>query len=198
MDLWIFNPADKEMVQAKKFSIDNSVNNEARNPFTPVIGEITLKQKENVKETKNLIGYNIYYAYESDPFAYLDASTDTTYSHQEAGWINGLHIYYVTANYFEGESSPSNIATAVISGNSEAEIEKIQIFPNPVWDIVRIVSYEDILNIIIINSKGQIVYRNSEIGESQIEVNLENLPVGIFQIRIETGNRWLNKKIIKK
>ncbi|MEZ5082708.1 MAG: T9SS type A sorting domain-containing protein [Bacteroidales bacterium] len=198
MDLWIFNPEDKKLVQAKKFKVDNTGNPDVRKPYTPVIGEITLNQKENVKENKSLTGYNVYYAHESEPFSFLDQATDTTYSHENAGLITGMHNYYVTSNYDEGESEPSNIASEYISGISENEIGNMEIYPNPILDVVTIETDQRIVNLQVINSNGLVVFEEQNINLNNTQIDLGKQASGIFNIRIETEEGWINRKIIKK
>jgi len=108
LDLWIWTPYNKQVVKAKKVKVNNLNITRARNPYTPVDDEVSTTPKDNLG--KALLGYNIYYSYESDPFEFLDSSVDTTYLHAEAGNVYGNHYYYVTALYEEGESLPSNTA----------------------------------------------------------------------------------------
>ena len=199
MDLWIFNPSDKKMVQAKKFVVDNSNNPDVRMPYTPVIGEVILEQKEKVdcSKEKALQGYNIHYSHESDPFELLDVAYDTTYVHEEAGLILGMHNYYVTADYTEGESEPSEVASEYISGISDMEIENFDIYPNPILDMVNIETDRDILSVIVLNAQGQVVFEKNSITTNKYQINMENQPAGIFNIRIETADGWSTKKIIK-
>ncbi|MEZ5197268.1 MAG: hypothetical protein R2764_12970 [Bacteroidales bacterium] len=131
LDLWIWAPNQEKVVKAQKLNVNNE-KAKARAPYNPIKGDITVNQKE--KASKALLGYNIYYAHNEDPFEYLDQSFDTTYTHIDAENIIGIHNYYVKANYEEGESEPSNIATEVISKIEDHNTGDIQIYPNPVMD----------------------------------------------------------------
>jgi len=200
MNLWIFNPAEKKMVQAKKFKVDNSGNTDVRKPYSPFKGEITLNQKEsgNGKDSKSLTGYNIYYAHNEDPFNYLDMATDTTYLHEGAGMIIGSHNYYVTANYEEGESNPSNIATEIISGIDEQKVAGITVYPNPMADVLTLSANTTISAIRIIDSRGILVVYNEGIEKNKIKIDVSNLPTGLYNIGVQVKSGWFNQKVIKK
>ncbi len=195
LDLWIWAPVSEEMVQPQKVKLNN-LNANARKPFVPVNGDVIIDQK--VKGGKALLGYNIYYAHESDPFEFLDSSVDTTYSHAGAGYIYGNHYYYLRSLYEEGESLPSDTAQEFISGISENALDNIQIYPNPVVDVINIKTDFDILSVLVVNSKGQVVLSEEGIKSSNYQINVANQPAGIFNIRIETENGWINRKMIKK
>jgi hypothetical protein len=194
LDLWIWAPTKNKIVKAQKMNVDNT-DIEARESFVPVKGEIAVDQK--IKGGKALLGYNVYYAHESDPFLFLDSTTDTTYMHDEAGLILGLHNYYVTANYEEGESEASNIATEYISGIDEMGSDRIQLYPNPVADMLTIKVDNEIESILLVNSKGQIVLSEKGIKSKNHKINMGNQPAGIFNVRIETSMGWLSHKVIK-
>jgi hypothetical protein len=195
LDLWIWAPASKEMVQPQKVKLNN-INTIARMPFVPVNGDVIVEQK--VKGGKALLGYNVYYAHEADPYEFVEMSFDTTYTHSGAGMILGLHNYYVTAQYEEGESDASNIATEYISGISENGFDNLHIYPNPVIDVLHINSDEEIDQIQVININGQIVHEANSIEMNSIQINLSNQPAGIYNVRIQLYNSWMNHKIIKK
>ncbi len=196
LDLWIWAPYDKKMVQAKKVKLDNSNNPKARNPFTHVNALVT-PTTEN-KSCKALLGYNIYYSYLSEPFTMIDNTMDTTYTHVEAALIPGLHKYQVTANYEEGESDPSNMATVLISDVDEMTIGETGIYPNPFTESMLVNSVSTITSIVVVNNHGQVVYEHEGLNVNSIDIDLGNEPSGIYNIRLKTEKGWINKKAIKK
>ena len=195
LNLWIFAPVSKELVKAPKLTVDNSGIN-ARNVFTPVKGEITVQQDE--KSSKALTGYNVYYAYDQEDFELLDNSLDTTYSHIGMATVNGLHRYYVTSTYEEGESGPSNIEVVLIDGIENASLESDLVYPNPFTNEVNVKLEENIIAVKVINAQGQVVFENEQLNSSTIEINLGDQPAGIYNLRIETEEGWENHKMIKK
>jgi len=195
LDLWIWAPTSNKQVKAPKMKVDNS-NIIARAPFIPVNEVMTVKQTE--KGGKALVGYNVYYSHESDPFELLDVATDTTYTHAEAGMYQGLHNYYVKASYEEGESGASNTATEYIDGISDNMMDNLSVYPNPILDVVNIETDVNILSVKIVNSNGQVIFAEENISLKKYQLNLENQSTGIYNIRIETEDGWINRKMIKK
>ncbi|TXI67684.1 MAG: T9SS type A sorting domain-containing protein [Flavobacterium sp.] len=76
-------------------------------------------------------------------------------------------------------------------------IDNFKLSPNPVIDNLNIESDNQIINIIIYNQLGQIIFSN-EINDNKRTLDLSNLSSGIYTIFIETNARTLNKKIIKQ
>ena len=74
----------------------------------------------------------------------------------------------------------------VITGISEAEIQ-INIFPNPANDILNITSSEQISEIEIVNTLGQVV-KCMEVNADNAVCNVEDLTSGVYVVRIRTMN----------
>jgi hypothetical protein len=196
LNLWIFAPVAKKTVMAPKAVVDNSMITSARNEFEPVKGEIAVNQTE--KSSKALIGYNVYYAYDQADFDYLDNTIDTTYVHEGMGAVNGLHKYYVTSAYEEGESGPSNIEIILIDGIENLVNGSELVYPNPFTDEINIQFENNIYAVKVINSSGQVILWEDQINNEFYKINLESQPTGIYNIRIESENGWINRKVIKK
>jgi hypothetical protein len=196
LNLWIFAPVAKKTVMAPKAVVDNSMITSARNEFEPVKGEIAVNQTE--KSSKALIGYNVYYAYDQADFDYLDNTIDTTYVHEGMGAVNGLHKYYVTSAYEEGESGPSNIEIILIDGIENLVNGSELVYPNPFTDEINIQFENNIYAVKVINSSGQMILWEDQINNEFYKINLESQPTGIYNIRIESENGWINRKVIKK
>jgi hypothetical protein len=195
LDLWIWAPTKGEKIQAEKVKLNNT-NAIARGPFVPVNGDVIVDQK--IKGGKALTGYNVYYAYDPDPFTQITNVPDTTYSHIGMATVPGLHKYYVTAQYEEGESDASNEASVLISSVDENMGDGINIFPNPFSEVVYVNTDETIISVSVVNSKGQVVFEEQKINTNQYQIDLKNHLAGIYHVRIETENGWINRKMIKK
>jgi len=196
LNLWIFAPVDKKLVMAPKIYVDNTDNSNARNAFTPVKGEIEVLQKE--KSSKALIGYNVYYAYDQADFELLENVIDTTYTHTGMAAVNGLHRYYVTSTYEEGESGASNTEVILIDGIENASLGSDLVYPNPFTTQVNVKLDQEIKSVKVINAHGQVVFETEQLNSSDLQINLENQPAGIYNLRIETQDGWTNHKMIKK
>ncbi len=76
------------------------------------------------------------------------------------------------------------------------EINCIQVFPNPVFNILTITG-DDIISIKLINSNGQLV-ESKTVNTIITSFNLNKLTEGIYFVEIITNNNIVYKKIIKE
>ena len=193
MDLWIMTAGDQILVKPPKYQATGLSTGAPRLSGTTLpAGEYTLKQSAN--ETKDLLGYNVYYSLDPAPYSLLDFTTQTTYTHVDPGWI-GYHCYYVTAVYDEGESEPSNIACVLGDNINEQRVDLISVYPNPATDLINIKSSSLIGSIIIYNQTGQIV-ATEKANDKHSQLNLSQYNPGIYLLRIETEKGVVSKRII--
>ncbi|MCD4695908.1 MAG: S8 family serine peptidase [Bacteroidales bacterium] len=85
-----------------------------------------------------------------------------------------------------------SIATNIDTYNTT----EILLYPNPAKDKIFIVCKDNIQSVEIFNNSGQVVKKPGS-NIKQIEINIADLPDGIYFIRIQTGNEFISKKIIK-
>ena len=71
------------------------------------------------------------------------------------------------------------------SGVEENEIAYLQIFPNPVGNILNITSSEEISSVEIVNTLGQVVLQMDVNDESAV-CDVENLPSGVYVVNVRT------------
>lgn len=69
------------------------------------------------------------------------------------------------------------------SGVEENEISDLQIYPNPVGNILNITSSEEISSVEIVNTLGQVVLQMDVDGESAV-CDVENLPSGVYVVKV--------------
>ncbi|MDP8285096.1 MAG: carboxypeptidase-like regulatory domain-containing protein, partial [Candidatus Electryonea clarkiae] len=114
MDLWILADETDVPVQAQVFPAQISHNQPTRNPVTNQnITSVSTVQKVNTNTSSreaDLLGYNVYEATKGF-VSYLDGENNT-YFIDDIVAVDVPYTYCVTAVYDEGESSPSNMATA--------------------------------------------------------------------------------------
>ena len=92
----------------------------------------------------------------------------------------------------DGLYSVVNITKISPEANFE---ETTSIFPNPATDKITIQSSSVINKIVIINSIGQVMYKESH-NSNLINIKTENYNPGIYIIQIENNNEIINKKIM--
>jgi hypothetical protein len=88
-------------------------------------------------------------------------------------------------------------STVGIEDNTTKKLESAIMFPNPATDVLFIDSKNEILNLKVVNTAGQVVYNeNVNLLKTQLEVN--NLQTGIYFVQVETINGISTQKIIVK
>jgi hypothetical protein len=142
-----------------------------------------------------LTGYSIYYAYDGGDFNLLANTEETSYIVESPG--NGLHAYYLTAVYDEGESEPTNIEEILLTGMDEFESDRISVFPNPASNFVVLRSDEPISSVRLYDYTGKILWGKSM--QCKIhKIDISKLKPGIYLLLMETGSKSVSRQIIKK
>jgi len=144
-------------------------------------------------QLKELVGYNVYYSYESEPFEVLANVTEATYTHESPDI--GLHQYYVTAVYSTGESDPTNTVEVLITGIENQPDRAFQIYPNPASDIVNISSNFIIKYLSVYNHSGHMVCAET-INNRACQYNVSRFSPGLYFFRIETTEGVKSKRIV--
>jgi len=144
---------------------------------------------------KELTGYNIYYSLNSAGFELLANTTETSYIIESPG--AGLHAYYLTAVYDEGESEPTDTLDVTLTSDNEIHAENISLFPNPASDVVYLKSDETITSVTVFSYTGQIVIREN-INTELYKLDISQLKQGIYFLIMETGNKQVSRQIVKK
>ena len=98
------------------------------------------------------------------------------------------HFTAVTLNWV-----PAGLGTEQIENE-----QNVSISPNPSYDGVFTVNYEKANRITVTNIYGSILYEEnlSESIASSREVDLHNLPSGIYFFTIFNGERFIQKKVL--
>jgi mannan endo-1,4-beta-mannosidase len=87
--------------------------------------------------------------------------------------------------------------------SSEREISKsIELYPNPSSDVLKIKGYQNIVDVDIINSTGQVVKTIRNFNGNDAEVDVKSLPRGLYTVRItlgvkESAERKVAGKVLK-
>ncbi len=109
--------------------------------------------------------------------------------------MESMYDSYVSDVYPEGDGKYS-IVNIIKASLPEAE-EIISIYPNPATENISIISTNEIFEVSILNGFGQSVYE-SQIYDTNIQINTSNLESGIYIIRIKTINGLKTQKFIIK
>lgn len=104
-----------------------------------------------------------------------------------AGWgpaSNDYHFRLIT-----------NGNTVGVEENMTAAIDNAICFPNPAVDVLYISSKNEILNLTVISTSGQVVLKRSP-NTLNAELKISSLPAGVYFVQVETVNGISPKKII--
>lgn len=95
-----------------------------------------------------------------------------------------------------------NVAAPVGIKETNKSLSSFEIFPNPATEMTSVLvnsakSFDS--QLIVFNSIGAVVYQKQVAiveGKNKIEVNVENLPVGVYFTSIKTAETTITKKLI--
>jgi len=152
-------------------------------------------------------GYYLDVAYDDDfnqmvpGYNNLDVGSNSTYI------VNGFEsfpCYYRVRGYNALYTSDNSNTITVLETTTADDISKnidafVQIFPNPVHDNVSIeILYQKEISFIeIVNIQGTIVKRH-KFANNQNSINVEDLPKGIYFIRIQNDTGYIVEKFVKQ
>jgi|SRR5690606_13650946 len=120
-------------------------------------------------------------------YGYWEFATDNT-------WMDG--IYTITAT-FGGNSYETVFGINTNMGLEENETSALTLYPNPVQNILNVSYDKTIESADIIGMDGR-VYRKQTFNAKQIQLNISSLPVGVYVLRMKSGNTVEHKKFLKK
>ncbi len=111
---------------------------------------------------------------------------------------NGLHYYRLKQVDFDGKFEYSNIVTAKISRSND----DIFLTPNPSSNVIFVQTktpYQRDADFQILNMQGQVVLSSVlQEGNTEMELNISDFPVGIYYLQLFVDNDVMMKKIIKQ
>jgi len=189
------------------FEIGNSVKNTENNITTNENNQFPNNSKTQFNRgtlentvvanlaTKNLTGYKlyrnatIYQEFDNTITTFVDSNLD-----------DGIYKYYISAIYTGDEESRPTNQISVNVGVSIREIyeNNFTVYPNPNNGVFYINSTENLekSEIKIYNCKGEIINTYEQNLNQNTKLNLENLPKGIYFIKIISENKNFTEKII--
>lgn len=133
-------------------------------------------------------GGNCWYEIIDNSFSNIEAENLGVIISNSNSFGSGSHIkklvYYKKTN---GEEWGNSLGSCETLSNSELIQNQINIYPNPVTDVLNISNHNKLeLNVEIYNSTGQQVYANSFLKSSQI--NTSDWQKGLYIIKINNSN----------
>jgi len=110
----------------------------------------------------------------------------------------GTHTVTIQDGYACIRVEEFEITTNTASHNQELET-KIQVYPNPFKNQLQIkldpTIVNDIKAVLVHDLKGALIYQEKNL--QQLNVNLQQLPVGLYILEVQLENSFFRKKIMK-
>ena len=133
------------------------------------------------------LSYNIY---RNDT---LLTNTPSTQYH-DAPVANGQQNYCVTAVYDLGESPKVCTIAWITVGVPNTDEASYKVYPNPATEVINVVAPVKFNEVRLINSQGQIVYRNIN-KDTNLHILTEGFEPGMYILQIYTGMQIISKKV---
>ncbi len=86
--------------------------------------------------------------------------------------------------------------SAIFTSQKSPEFEGLNISPNPTSDAVRVSFPDQIFNLVLTNSTGQIISQTFE-NQSFGQIEMQFLPQGIYFLTVNSGNKIYTERIFK-
>ncbi len=109
-------------------------------------------------------------------------------------WEDG--IYTISAT-FGGNTYETLFGVNTELGTVDSELSKLEMYPNPVKNILHIGSDKNIESVDIIGFDGRI-YSKENFNSKNVQLNLSALSKGVYMARIKSGKTVEHKKFIKE
>ena len=120
---------------------------------------------------------------------------------------DGAYSYSVTASGFEvftgsitvdGADLPVNIVLTTV-GVDFGSLSNIEVYPNPFSERFNINNSQLVSRIVVANLMGQVVFDITNAGSESVPVKLDDLPSGIYIVRLVANNGDIKQiKIVKE
>jgi hypothetical protein len=128
--------------------------------------------------------------------ASIQSGTDNKYNYTDKQVGDGNYFYRLKMIDTDGKTTYSAIISVSISCNNE---NNLVVFPNPAHDKVFIKSNGNIKEAILMATNGQTVHVLKGNSEPEIEMNIKNLPAGLYLLRItKIDGSYKNFKVVKE
>lgn len=154
---------------------------------------------ESYSDHMNAIGYD-WKSFNMTTFTY-DVADSTVYFVKA---VDG-NIYKLIFTGFEGSSTgkihfeKSLVSTISLNENNSAEL--VSVYPNPATELLSVVlNGEGATELNLVNTNGAVVWSQTinTSGLTSEHINIANLPVGVYMLRIQNGGNIHVEKIIKQ
>lgn len=142
-----------------------------------------------------LNGFNNYHSLDNVPFEIIETLSFDCTNWAYSGVELGLHSFFLTALYDEGESPTTDTLSILITSLQEHLDKRLIVYPNPVKEEVIVSSGSIIKSVCIYNTFGQLM-KNQNVNDNNFSLNVSNINPGVYFLKIELSEGFISKRII--
>ncbi len=112
--------------------------------------------------------------------------------------VNSGTVYFCVMSYYEGEIGTYLLQINITSGTGmeESDVTSFSVYPNPVKDVTNI-HCEGLEEISLFNAEGQKIESMAVEGRDNVQIDLSDLPNGVYILRAVSQDRILTRRIMK-
>ena len=156
-----------------------------------------------------LVGYDLYRTDTTGlpPFVQLNQQHITANAYDDILPLqNGSYCYYIAAVYKDSinptyilcEGISDTLCVQYASGINDQNLQGINIYPNPVTDMLHIRSDQAVSSVEILDFVGVSIYSMTGLDLRTISIPIKDQPAGIYFIKIRIGDRFMVRKVVKQ
>ena len=129
--------------------------------------------------------------------------TSTSYLWNTTPLVNGDDVIFrITSRSIDGvltSTTLSPVATLATLSLSESDLEKLESYPNPVNDVLKVdLGTHNNGSYTIVDMKGSIIAKHTISNQQRLKIDVSGLQSGIYILNIETIKGMFNLRFIKQ
>jgi len=117
-----------------------------------------------------------------------DGNTSTEKSPTHTYGMDGSYQCTLKMSNYLGDAYWAVLLNVVSINETQAELKKPIVFPNPAKNYITVKSTKEISNISIYNTQGELLDNMAINKGRQITVDVKSFPTGLYLIKIQSGN----------
>jgi len=114
-------------------------------------------------------------------------------------WDSSMTTPCDNETYFYGQSEDYTLDVKESLGVNDISSKSISYYPNPVKDILNLISEKDVTNVSVYNIEGKLVRNFASLNQSKVQLDLSKLITGTYVVKATTKDGKIKTfKVIKK
>jgi hypothetical protein len=153
---------------------------------------ITAQEKNNDRFTLERSGDGISYEILEEQAGAGNSDRVLTYEAEDTNPLKGINYYRLKQTDYDGKFEYFGPVAASVNA-----VKTIDVFPNPTSDVIRWQCPEKVISVKVFDNSGKLMFTNALRDGDAPELNLSNLPDGMYQIQFFSLAKIYNAKVTK-